>query len=483
MRRSPRLRGRLGSVRARTTALATAVVAVSLALGAVALLLTLRNTLTRSADDAAKAKARDLVELAAAGSLPASLTAPNEDDIVQVVDSSGQIVAANEGWSRRRLTEFVPTGAAPSMTTVHNVPDEDLIRDAGGNPKRTDGGESYRVWALRGSDRSEPVIAYVATSTESVSETIATVQRTLVIGLPPLLGLLAAASWTLAGRALRPVEELRARVADISAHALDRRVPVPAVRDEVRRLAETMNALLARLETASDKQRKFVADASHELQSPLASLRTQLEVAMAHPDSTDWPTTGSGLLTEIQRMERLVRDLLFLARTDGSSGIGRVEPVDLDDVVLEEVARLRPAARVDLDTSGVSAAPISGSRDELTRLVRNLLENASQYAASAVRVNLSMQNGDAQLAIQDDGLGIPADQRDQVFARFTRLDDARRRDGPSGTGLGLAIAKEIADRHGGSIWIEDATPGTRFVAVLPSQMPDITRRPATRWRS
>jgi signal transduction histidine kinase len=364
------------------------------------------------------------------------------------------------------------------VTVVHDVPDEDAATSPGGPPPGTPAdSETYRVWALRGQAPSGPVIVYVGTSTESVAETIATVRRTLVIGLPPLLGLLAAASWTLAGRALRPVEDIRSRVADITAHALDRRVPVPALRDEVGRLAETMNAMLDRLEAASDRQRKFLADASHELQSPLASLRIQLEVAMAHVESTDWPATVSGLLAEIQRMERLVRDLLFLARTDESSSLGRIEPVDLDDIVLEEAARLRPATRVEVDTSDVSAAPVSGNRDELTRLVRNLLENATQYATSAVRVSLSLQNGDAHLAVEDDGPGIPPDQRQQIFGRFTRLDQARRRDGSGGTGLGLAIAKEIADRHGGSLWVEEASPGARFVAALPATRPSIPSGP------
>lgn len=448
-----RWRSALGSVRARTTVLATLVVGVALTVGALGLLLVLRHSLERADDDAAKTRAHDLAALASTASLPAKLTVPEEDDIAQVVDESGAVVASSRDQADRPIAAFSPTSDESVVRTVRGVPDGTELED-------------YRVWALRGRAPSGPVTVYVATSLESVSDTIATVRRVLAVGLPPLLALLALASWVLVGRALRPVEAIRAEVADISERALDRRVPVPPSRDEVGRLAYTMNAMLDRLQAASDRQRNFVADASHELQSPIAALRTQLEVAIAHPASTDWSASSADLLEETERMERLLRDLLFLARSDGGHMTRQLEPVDLDDIVLEEVARLRATARVSVDCSEVSAAPLSGSREELTRLVRNLLENAEYHAASAVRIRLSALDDQVCLVVEDDGPGVPAGERERIFERFARLDEARsRHDG--GTGLGLAIVKDVAERHAGTVNVEDATLGARFTVRLP----------------
>jgi signal transduction histidine kinase len=287
----------------------------------------------------------------------------------------------------------------------------------------------------------------------------------MALGFPLLLALLAWSTWVLIGRALRPVEAIRADVAEISALDLDRRVTEPPTTDEIGRLARTMNATLDRLQLASEKQRVFVADASHELQSPLTSYRTQLEVALAHPDSTDWPATGRALLAETQGLEQLVRNLLFLARAE-SAPKRTPELLDLDDIVLEEAARLRAATVARVDTTAVSAAPVLGSRDELVRLTRNLLENAVRHAASKVRVELTEETDAVRLVVQDDGPGVPADKQREIFDRFVRLDGARAR-GDGGTGLGLAIVQTIAAAHGGTVRVE-SDGGARFVVCLPS---------------
>jgi signal transduction histidine kinase len=233
--------------------------------------------------------------------------------------------------------------------------------------------------------------------------------------------------------------------------------------------------MLDRLQAASDRQRTFVGDASHELQSPLAAVRTQLEVALAHPRNADWPAVAAQLLADSQRMERLVRDLLFLARTDSTAAPGvpadvaPASPVDLDDIVLDEATRLRATTRVRLDTTAVSAAPVVGSRDELTRMTRNLLENAERHAASMVRVELSAADGRAEMIIEDDGPGVPEEYRERIFERFVRLDHARSRD-QGGTGLGLAIVKAVAERHGGAVGVHsgrNGDRGARFVVRLP----------------
>jgi signal transduction histidine kinase len=442
-----------GSVRARMTVLATLVAVIAVGISAVALLVVLRHSLERAGDDAAKTRAEDLAALATTGTLPRLLTVPNDEDLAQVVDASGAVLAGSTGHTGRAIATFAPEGRAPVVRMVRDVPDDNELID-------------FRVWAQRARTPDGPVTVYVGTSLESVNETIATVRRVLLLILPPLLALLAVASWVLVGRALRPVEAIRAEVADISGRALDRRVPVPPRRDEIGRLASTMNEMLDRLQVASERQRKFVADASHELQSPIAALRTQLEVAIAQPATTDWAATSSDLLAESRHMERLVRDLLFLARSDGEEGVRRIEPVDLDDIVLEEATRLRSTAQVRVDASGVSAAPLSGNRDELTRLVRNLLENAEHHAESRVRIRLSAEGREIILMVEDDGPGVPPAERERIFQRFTRLDEARSRNN-GGTGLGLAIVKEITERHGGTVCVENAAPGARFAVRLP----------------
>jgi len=447
-----------GSVRAKMTVLATLVAVIAVGISAVALLVVLRHSLERAGDDAAKTRVQDLAALATSGTLPALLTVPNDEDIAQVVDASGAVLAGSTGHTGRGIATFAPEGTAPVVRMVRDVPDDNELID-------------FRVWAKRAQTPDGPVTVYIGTSLDSVNETIATVRRVLLLILPPLLALLAVASWVLVGRALRPVEAIRAEVADISGRALDRRVPVPPNRDEIGRLASTMNEMLDRLQAASERQRKFVADASHELQSPIAALRTQLEVAIAQPATTDWAATSSDLLAESRHMERLVRDLLFLARSDGEESVRRIEPVDLDDIVLEEATRLRSSARVGVDASGVSAAPLSGNRDELTRLVRNLLENAEHHAESGVRIKLSAEGHEIILVVEDDGPGVAPAERERIFQRFTRLDEARSRHN-GGTGLGLAIVKEITERHGGTVCVESAAPGARFAVRLPqTQVP------------
>ncbi|MGH8969042.1 MAG: sensor histidine kinase [Actinomycetes bacterium] len=443
------------SVRARTTLLASAIVAVALLLSAVALLFLLRHELIRSADQAAETRAGDIARLAEGGALSGEVTPSSEDDIVQVVDADGTVVAGTpRATDKALIATFTPPAGKPVVRDVMDLPSDDGER------------EDFRVWALTTETADGPVTVYVGTSLEQISETLATVQALLALGLPALLGLLAFGSWIVVGRALRPMEAIRAEVADISDKALSRRVPVPATTDEVSRLAESMNDMLDRLEEASDRQRAFVADASHELQSPLASLRTQLEVALTHPSRTDWDLTARDMLEDTGNMERLVRDLLFLARSDASEIGPRRDPVDLDDVVLDEAARLRTDARVTVDTSGVSAAPLNGSRDELSRMVRNLLENAREHATSSVTVQLRTYDGAAELVVEDDGPGVPPEDRGRIFDRFVRADEARSRHS-GGTGLGLAIAAAIASRHGGSVSLLDSTRGARFSVHLP----------------
>lgn len=445
---------RWGSVRTRTTVLATAVVGVTLALGAILLVVTLDHSLTIRGDRLAQARAHDLAALAANNALPRVLTNVDVDGVAQVVDSSGHVLAASRNIrGRGPISNFHPSGNAPVVRTIDNAPDDSDT-------------ENYRVWVLSAQTRSGSVTVYVGNSLEAIAEASRALRRSLLVGVPVMLALLAFFTWLVIGRALRPVEDIRAEVATISDKALHRRVPVPHVDDEIGRLATTMNQMLDRLESGSQRQREFVADASHELQSPLAAFRTQLEVARTYPTSADWAAIASDLLGDCEQMERLVRDLLFLAREQDNRSSRGNEPLDLDDIVLQEAARCRTTAGVSINTSNVSGAPVRGSRDELRRLVRNLVENAVKHAKASVRLTASSDSQHSRLDVEDDGPGVPPHDRDRVFDRFYRADASRSR-ASGGTGLGLAIARAIAERHHGCLELVDSETGAHFVLLLP----------------
>lgn len=430
------------SVRARTTLLATSVVAVALVLASAVLVAATTRSLTGSNDDVARARAAELAAQLAAGTLPREVAGIDDDSIAQVVTADGRVLAASPGLvGRPALSGVRPSGPEPEVHTLRDVPDEDETED-------------YRVWVLaaRTPDGQDAVV-YVGPSLELAQEAGAELVSGLLVGLPALVALLGLALWLVVGRALRPVEAIRAHVATLGAADLDRRVPVPETRDEVARLAETMNAMLTRLAESDRRQREFVANASHDLQGPLTALRAELEVALADP-AADWTAVARGALAESDRMESLVRDLLFLARADAEPD-RPTRLVDLDDIVREEVARARATSPVPI-ASTLDAAPVRGHGDDLARLVRNLLGNAARHASSTVTVSLTCADGSVVLRVADDGAGVPPADRERVFERFVRLDPSRRRtDG--GTGLGLAIVRSVAQSHGGTAYLVDAS--------------------------
>jgi signal transduction histidine kinase len=305
-------------------------------------------------------------------------------------------------------------------------------------------------------------------STAAVNRTTDSVTNVLLIVVPAMIALVALAAWYLAGRALKPVEAIRLEAESITGTTMHRRVPEPATDDEVGRLARTMNAMLSRLETSAQKQRQFVSDASHELRSPLASIRTNLEVALHNADRADWPEVAQRALVEDVRMEDTVSELLDLARLDEAEGpvlLDSLPEVDLDELVLDDTVQQR---RVPVDTGRVSAGRVHGRREQLQRVVRNLLDNAARHATSTVAVGLVTGDETVELTVDDDGPGIPPEDRVAVFERFTRLDDGRARDA-GGLGLGLSMVKSITEHHGGTVAIEDAPiGGARVRVTLPA---------------
>lgn len=396
-------------VRRRLTALASLVTAVVLVCSAVALLLLAERSLEDNADDLARTRARDLAAQVASSSLSSELGEIGDDSVAQVVAQGGEVLAASPNLGDAGpISREQPDGDEPEVMVIE-APDDDEI-------------ETYRVWALSADGPGGPATVYVGSSTEAIEEAVGALRAPLVLGIPLVLVLATGLVWILVGRTLRPVEE------------------------------------------AHQRQRAFVADAAHELQSPLGSLRAQIEVALQHPASTDWPGTARDLLADSDRMERLVRDLLFLARQDESLETGRL--VDLDDVTLEEVARSRGGSDVAISTDRVSAGPVRGDRDDLSRLVRNLLANAVHYAASSVTVECGVEGEWVVLRVADDGPGVPPGAADRIFDRFYRADPSRGHSGSAG--LGLAIARAVAERHGGSLRLLNRSPGAEFEVRLPA---------------
>jgi signal transduction histidine kinase len=313
-------------------------------------------------------------------------------------------------------------------------------------------------------------------SLAEVDDTTGNISDGLLIGVPILVLLVGALAWYLAGRALRPVELIRAEAAAITGSTIHRRVPEPDTDDEVGKLARTMNAMLDRLERSSDRQRQFVSDASHELRSPVTVIRAQLEVALRRGDDVDWPAVAERVLAEDERLEQTITELLELARVDENSDPSAFDEVDLDEIVLEEVSRVRG---VGVDVSRVSAGRVLGKAQQLARVVHNLLDNARRHADRAVAVSLVEHDDVVELQVDDDGPGIAPDDRERVFERFTRLDEGRARDA-GGMGLGLALVKATVERHGGTVAVEDAPiGGARFVVRLPAALGPEGAHPGT----
>ncbi|MBP2472770.1 signal transduction histidine kinase [Crossiella equi] len=304
----------------------------------------------------------------------------------------------------------------------------------------------------------------VPTSTSPLTAQQATLNTwtlSLMGGLLLVLALVALGTWLILGRVLRPVGHIRGQLAEFSTHDLTRRVPVPRRRDEMRDLAETANDTLDRLSRAVEAQRQFVADAAHELRSPIAALRGELELALAHPANTEWAQVVHQALADTIRLQNLAADLLLLARLENPSPDGS-ESVDLALVVRERLAHRRRPVEADLPEEPLV---VRGNELRLARLLDNLLDNAERHATERIAVTLTATAEEVLLEVADDGPGIPEADRERVFDRFTRLDDARDRS-HGGVGLGLAIARGIATTHGGTLTLADG-PATRFQARLP----------------
>ena len=438
--------GRVASLRMRLTLAVGVLSFIALSSGAVLLVWTVESTVLRGVERSnsdALLRFRTQIER---GVLPDALEMPR--GFVRITPPPG--VSGAWGPGGVPAPALLPPPLQPGLQTA---PLPSSLRPGPGF-----GLGSGRAWAVREeparSPHDGPFVIAVGRPLLEAQRSIETLTHVLLVGVPLLVAGITLAAWLLIGRTLRPVHAMSQSAAQIADATTGERLRVPPTNDEVAELAVTLNGMLDRLGASARRQREFVSDASHELRSPIATLRTLLEVGLAHPDSSDPRAQHAALLAETLRLETLASDMLVLARLDESRAPARDE-VDLDDLVLEEAARAR---RVPIDTRAVIPAKLRGDRHHLLHLVRNLFDNAARYATSHVTVTTHADRHAVVLWVDDDGPGIPERDRTRVFERFTRSGADRSRE-TGGAGLGLAVVRRVAEQHGGKARVLGAPGG------------------------
>lgn len=443
-------------ISARSAAVSAVVVLVTLALAGVTFCLLLYRSLLAGVDDASAGRVRGIVDALHSDSpdhLDSALFTTNQRVVaIQLIDPDGRVVKR--------------AGSAPATPLIPiNEFDFNLRR---GLPDDAVTEDDMRVSGQKVTAASGQYTVLVGGGSEAVEATVRTVALLLAGGAPIIGGVAAAASYRLVRRSLQSVDAIRSRVAEISTSYLAERVPVPTGRDEISALAVTMNEMLARLEAGHRAQQRFVGDASHELRSPLSTIISGLEVAEAHPELLDTELAVDTLLPEAHRMRALIDDLLLLARADEQSLLMRNDEVPLDELAEVEAARVRRDGCT-IDTA-ILPARLIGDRAAVSRMIRNLVDNAVRHAKSRVEIHVGSRDSSVVLTVSDDGQGIAPADRARVFERFVRLDTDRARSG-GGTGLGLAIVAEVAAAHGGTVTIDDRPGGgTKIVVALPQHV-------------
>jgi signal transduction histidine kinase len=434
-------------------------VAVAFAAGGALFVWLLQAALLSSVESAAAGRAGEvgtqLADEGVAGLRADLLSRTRATQLVQVIDARGRVVASSSPAQRLPLTTALP---APGDIQRRSLPPYILL----------DVDDRTSLLVLGAAHAGQRYAVVVASSVEAEHESVRAVLIALAVGLPVLVALVGVITWWLTGQALDPVERLRRRVEGITAAQLNERVPVPPTKDELARLAATMNELLDRLEVAQTQQRRFIADASHELRSPLSTVLASLELAGDGDDGLSWTQLQPLMTAEAMRMSRLVENLLVLARADERGMPLRYAEVDVDDLVRGEAARLRASTELALT---LELAPVRIHADEarLVQVMRNLVDNAAREARSRVALSVAGSGDAVRIEVADDGAGIEPADRQRVFDRFVRLDSIRDRS-VGGSGLGLAIVREIVRAHHGNVWVLTSRwGGACFRVELPLQ--------------
>jgi signal transduction histidine kinase len=432
--------------------------AVALAVGSIALAAALHVAAERRVEQNARATSSEVAGLIRAGKLPDTIAASGLE-IVQVLDDQGRVVSASPNADR--LTALLtPTEVSRALDGPMTVSGSRVALDS-----------ELKVWAERATGGDQPFTVIVAEPDEELVSSDALLRRILLISFPVLLLVLGAIAWRVIGAAMRPVEEMRAAAERISGSGRGDRLPVPRSDDELHALAETLNSMLDRLDRSREREAAFVADAAHELRSPISSMRMQVDVARRLGDDSE---LAHGLHEDVDRLTRLVDDLLALARLDASrAGATELPPASAVPVLpaLHRAAN-EPAPSGVVVLDGCDAV-VCLAPDELDRVLDNLVSNACRYGAH-VWLSARRQGPRVVIVVDDDGPGIPEADRDRVFERFTRLDEARDR-AAGGSGLGLAIVRQLVTSRGGDVRLSAAPAGGLRVEVeLPVAAPGPT---------
>ncbi|MDA8026460.1 MAG: ATP-binding protein [Actinomycetota bacterium] len=496
---------RLRSVRWRTTIAAVLVVSIALFVAGLFLVKNVIDVFNQGALNLARAEISTASVLLKGREIVNPLPAPRGDLGVQVVDAQGKVVASTANFAG--LTPIVPITNSTSQVTMLSTSNLSVLRGRfkgdfngvlvgerlpisadglqvvhidditgklpTGDPSETRIDASPPTNNNQGSIASQPtVFVLVWASLSSREQSTHTISTSLLILFPLLIIFVGLLSYLLTGAALRPVRKIRSEVDDISGSNLHRRVFEPSTDDEIEALAHTMNQMLDRIESSTERQRQFVSDASHELRTPIATIRAELEIALIHPEATEIPIALNAALEEADRMARIVSDLLTLAKMDEGALKPKFETVDLDELILGEVRRLRLHKNVEVLTN-IAAARISADGDQILRVIRNLLENAARHCASSVSIAMRrvlVESVDfIEVSICDDGPGIPIEIRKKVFERFHRAEQDRARL-TGGSGLGLSIVAGLVEAHHGTIEVSDEVGellGAHFILRLP----------------
>lgn len=487
------------SVRARSTLLATLIVGLALLAGSALLLGIYSSQLVSRLDQTLEVQAQDRAQLLDEGLDPVALAPvlrdeamvwigtpdgvelavagpvqPLESPLPERIGDTGDLHLVVSERSAEEAREHGPGGEEEGEEEGHEDDDDEGEEDEGeddeDDEEESEAEDSteemeLRVASAATADGSRVVV--VGAQVENIGGALGSLARLFLIGLPPLVALVAGLTWYTTGRALGPVERIRAQAAEISGATLDERVPVPEGRDEIHHLARTVNAMLARIEAHDRSLRQFTADASHELKSPVANLRALVDTAAIGDPA--WPALRSGLTAESERLRDLVENLLYLASHDAGRPAPPTGDVALDELLFREAEVVAATGPVAVDIGGVRPAVVVGSETDLARLIRNLVDNAVRHADARIALAIVDEADGILMVVGDDGPGVPATDRERIFDRFTRLDSARTRtDG--GAGLGLAIVAGIAEDHGAAVTVGTSPlGGAEFAVRFPAR--------------
>jgi signal transduction histidine kinase len=435
------------SIRFRITSLAMVVVVAVLLIVALALLQSVKSHLLQQVDRSLVNESTYVQTQLRSHQYPPATTPVGQ--LGQFFSANGTLLGSSTNLQGvAPLIQLSPAGPTPRLSSFYN-------RRFG----------HLRALEIQLGGRSGPILVEYQAINQIV-EAENSLTEFLEIVLPILAIVLGALIWLVVGRAMKPVEVVRRAVADISAKDLDERLPSPRSGDELDRLVDTMNQMLQRLQVAMKRERRFIADASHELRSPIAAILGALETSGQTLDGMK--RSHEVALSALQRLDFMADGLLTLDSIGGSRSGPPRRPIDLDELVLLQVNELRKGTSLVIDASDVSGGQVLAREVDMMRIVENLSSNAVRHAESRIEYSVAERDDHVWLAVTDDGLGIPEPMRTIVFERFARIDSARNRNN-GGTGLGLAIVSEIVTAYGGQVWVEEAVShGARFVVRLPA---------------